>query len=330
MSFLVPFILALIAIFLFGPRPRLKADNLYSQVPDLPIEALDNWLAEQEASVDNLVPGTEAHIEWADPANPGKTDYCFLYLHGFSATWEETAPVTSKLAETRKANVLQGRLKGHGQGSDGMLTESEHWCQSVLDQFDIASRIGDKVIIVATSTGATLTAWLLDYLIENKPLLAEKIHACLFMSPNFRIRNPFGFLLTWPWSPHWVRFVVGKEHAWEAESEAQARVWTNSYSSRAVIEMQKVVDYAKKIDYSALSTPVAIMYMVNDSTIYPPAAIDVFNRWGSKHKQLIKVEPNGDAAEHVFVGDITNPERNDWCIEKFNYFLDQLESSKRG
>ena len=126
------------AIFVFGPRPKLDASPRTSQVPRLEITQLPAWLDSQENRVPRLIEGTAAHIEWANPEQPEQTELCFLYLHGFSATWQETAPLTSRLAKVRAANVVHGRLAGHGEGSDGMLTPAEHWLQSVTDHFDIA------------------------------------------------------------------------------------------------------------------------------------------------------------------------------------------------
>ncbi|MFN3235437.1 MAG: hypothetical protein ACE37D_00095 [Pseudomonadales bacterium] len=39
---------------------------------------------------------------------------------------------------------------------------------------------------------------------------------------------------------------------------------------------------------------------------------------------MIRVEPNGEAEEHVFVGDIVAPDRLDWCLARLNQFLDDL------
>ncbi len=322
MLYLLLVILGVVAVFKFAPRPRLDASPRTTQVPNLPLADLPAWLDAQEGRVPGLIEGTAANIVWADPENPAQTELCFLYLHGFSATWQETAPLTTRLATTRHANVVHGRLAGHGEGSEGMLAPAERWLQSVTDHFDIATRLGKKVVIVATSTGCTLTTYLV-----SQPALAAKIHACVFLSPNFRIRNPFGFLLTWPFANKWAHLVVGREHSWEPISEAQANAWTHRYSTLALIEMQKVVDYAARLDFGSFTIPLAVMYMQNDTTIHPPTAIDVFNRWGARSKTLIRVEPDGDEAVHVFVGDIVAPHRLEWCLARINQFLDDLNVS---
>ena len=319
MLYLLIFSGLLVGLFLFAPRPKLDASERHSQVPQIPLDKLADWLDGQESHVPNLIPGTEAHIEWANPEKPNKTPLCFLYLHGFSATWQETAPLTSRLAQAQQANVVQARLAGHGEGEAGMLTPAEHWLQSVTDHFDLATRLGEKVVIVGTSTGCTIASWLL-----NNPIYANKTHACLFLSPNFRVRSSFGFLLTWPFSKYWVHLILGRHHEWEPVSEAQARAWTHRYSTLALIEMQKTVDYVGGLDFGRFTVPLAMMYMENDSTIYPPSAIQVFNRWGAHRKKLIKVDLDGGTEEHVFVGENTAPHRLDWCFERLNAFLEDV------
>lgn len=312
-------ILLLVWLVVFAPRPRLgrpgsAAVPIFEDLRDLSI-----WLDDRERQVPGIVPGAAACIQFAAPDAPAKTPLCFMYVHGFSATWPETAPVTTKLAEKFGANVLQTRLEGHGRGQDYMVTPAEDWLGSLLEAFRIANQLGDRIVIVATSTGAPLSVWLTDQE-ETRGAIA----ALLFMSPNFGIRSKYDFLLTWPFSKYWIRYVVGEHREWEPINELQAKYWTFRYSTRALIEMQKIVDWANKQDHQRYDCPVAMMYMKNDPTIDPERAIVVFRRWGTGLKRLIEVAPEGDKAEHVFAGDITAPHRTDWVVAQFSEFLAQL------
>ncbi len=319
-TFLV--ISGLILVFMLGPRPRLTARPPASRVPaNLSLLELENWQKSDEGQVVNLTEGAEASIQWATPDNPEKTRLCFLYLHGFSATRQETAPVTELLANKFDANTLHARINGHGVDSDGMLVAAETWLQSVVDAWAIATQLGDKVVIVGTSTGATLAVWLA----QHQDICRDRLHALLFMSPNFKIRSPFGFLLTWPWSPRWVPWLIGKNHSWEPENELSAKYWTYSYSTLAVIEMQKLVDWVARLDLSLLQTPLAVMYMKNDPTINPETAVSRHHAWGAERKKLIRVTIDEDDPVHVFVGAITAPHRTDWCVNEFEQFLRSLE-----
>lgn len=312
-----------LVVVLFRARPRLDPTAPPATVPhDLDPKAMANWLNQQEQDAGNVVPGAEANIQWANPAAPGKTPFCFMYVHGFSATRQETAPVTERIAAHFGGNTLYVRIAGHGTGPAGMLMETETWLQSMVDAWHIASRLGDKVVLVATSTGAPLCIWL-----ASQQGVTDRLHAMLLMSPNFRVRNRFGFLLTWPLSRHWIQKVIGNTHRWEPASEEHGRYWSNDYSTLALIQMQKMVDWVNKQDLGCYKTPLALMYMKNDPVVDANAAVKAFDRWGTDRKRLIPVTIDGERAEHVFVGRITAPHRIDWVVDRFTEFLEDIADS---
>ena len=315
-------ILLIALVILLGPRPRLKPHPPASNVPtDLSMIDLKAWLEEAESAIPRLTPGAEANLKWADPDKPQRTELCLLYIHGFSATPRETAPLTERLATRFGANCVHARLAGHGI-QPSMTSTAEGWLQSVIDAWDIAQRIGDRVVVVGTSTGATLSVWL-----AHQPFTADRIHAAIFLAPNFNVRSTFSSLLTWPWAPYWVSLLVGKYYEWEPQNEMEAKYWTTRYPVHALIEMQKTVDWSRNVDYANFQIPLVTMYMRNDPTIDPHAAVAIHEAWGSEQKQLIPVSLDGDEAQHVFVGDITAPHRVDWCIERLELFLRNLENS---
>jgi esterase/lipase len=301
-------------------RPKLNATAPESAVPSgLTLTELDQWLKKAESETTGIKEGAEALIEFADAENPSKTDYCFLYIHGFSASRQETSPVTSRIAENFNANVFYVRLAGHGIGSEGMVSSAETWLQSMVDAWKISNSLGNRVVIVGASTGAPLTLWLL-----SQVGVANKVAAILLLSPNFRLKSPFGFLLTWPLSSRWVHFLLGRTHSWEAESPQHAKVWTSSYSTLAIIEMQKVVDWATSIDLKSIKTPLAMMCMENDPTVSSTAASKAFKRWGSDVKSHIPITKKANNIEHVFVGHLAGPDRTDETVEALTEFLEPI------
>lgn len=313
-------ILVLLGFILFGPRPRLDARPPTVAVPrpdDL--RELADWLQQREAAVPGIIEGAEARIEFADPENPASTRFCFVYVHGFSATWPETAPVTSRLAARFDANVLQARLAGHGTEPETMVTPAEEWLASMMECWEIARQLGDRIVIVATSTGAPLSLWL-----ASQSGVAQHIAALLFMSPNFGIRRRFAFLLTAPLSRYWIHWFAGRMREWEPANERQARYWSYRYSTLALIEMQKVVDWARQQDLSHFNVPLAVMYMKHDPTVDSASGIRFYERWGATSKALMPVAVDSDAPDHVFAGDIMAPQRTDWCVEQFAGFLESV------
>ncbi len=317
-TIIVLFIAVIAAIFRFAPRPVLDAKLPGPQVPaSLGPTELETWLIEHEAGHDGLIDGTDARIDWA--AEPGVTDLCFLYVHGFSATRQEIAPVTERIADHFNANVVYARLAGHGLSENSMEATAEQWLQSMVNSWDIASRIGKKVVVIATSSGAPLSIWLNEHVARR-----DLVHALIFLSPNFKIRSPFGFLLTWPWAERWVPYIIGKEHSWEPESELVAKYWTHRYNTHAIIEMQKVVDWVRKLKPTSGQPPLATFYMKDDPTINHSAAIDFHERWASAYKALHPVDIDIEVPQHVFVGDISGPQRNDWCVDASIKFIQSL------
>ncbi|MFT4713049.1 MAG: esterase/lipase [Candidatus Azotimanducaceae bacterium] len=317
---LIALLLICILLILFVTRPKLNATAPESKVPsDLTLIELDQWLKKIESETTGIKHGAEALIEFSDPENPSVTDHCFLYIHGFSASRQEISPVTSRIADHFDANVFHVRLAGHGVGSEGMISSAETWLQSLADAWKISNYLGNRVVIVGTSTGAPLTLWLL-----NQAEVANKVAAILLISPNFKLKSPFGFLLTWPLSPSWVHLLLGRTHSWEAESPAHGKVWTTSYSTLAIIEMQKVVDWVASIDLKSISIPMAMMCMENDPTVSSDAASKAFKLWGSAVKSHIPITRNADSIEHVFVGDLAGPERTDETVEMLTQFLEPI------
>jgi hypothetical protein len=130
--------------------------------------------------------------------------------------------------------------------------------------------------------------------------------------------------LTWPWAERWIHYIIGKEHSWEPESELAAKYWTHRYSSKAIIEMQKVVDWVQKLKPISGQPPLATFYMKDDPTIDHSAAVNFHERWESDYKALHPVNIDIKVPQHIFVGDLSAPQRNDWCVEASIKFVQSL------
>ncbi|MDG1925760.1 MAG: hypothetical protein P8I59_11000, partial [Pseudomonadales bacterium] len=113
-------------------RPKLSDQPPESRVPkSLRVKDLSDWLRGIEAQEPLVVDGGAARIRYQDPDNPTQTPFAFLGIHGFSACRQETAPVTQRLADDFKANLIEVRLAGHGLPENGMDCAAEDWLASV-------------------------------------------------------------------------------------------------------------------------------------------------------------------------------------------------------
>jgi len=307
-------------------RPKLSTQTPESRVPEnLQIKDLSDWLINYEAQQPFVVDGGGARIRYQDPESPAQTPFAFLGIHGFSACRQETAPVTQRLAENFRANLIEVRLAGHGLTESGMDCPAEDWLASVVDSYDLACRLGEQVILVGTSTGAPLACWA-DRQLQQR---YKAPFAHLFMAPNFKINNPFDFLLTMPFAESIVPRLLGRTHSWTPENDAAARYWTSTYDIQAVIEMQKVVDWFRAQPTCAWTTPMAMMVMDNDPTISAKAAKQVFQRWQTDDKARLPILTEPDAIAHVFAGDIVAPNRTEQTIEAFSGFIQSMKDQPK-
>ncbi|GIV58500.1 MAG: hypothetical protein KatS3mg042_1413 [Rhodothermaceae bacterium] len=129
-------------LWMLGPRPAVEEP---AGRPVLPGD-LDAYLAAAEARFDDLRPGVEKAIVWADPATRSRTPLAVVYLHGFSATREETRPLCDTLAARLGANLFYTRLTGHGRTGEALAAATaSDWLRDALEALAIGQRLGERV-----------------------------------------------------------------------------------------------------------------------------------------------------------------------------------------
>ncbi len=287
-------LLALMIVFLLGPR--VKVDTQLKPI-NLPTD-LDHYLLESEAKYSDIVPGAEKTIIWANDAKE-QTEYALVYLHGFSATRQETAPLSELIAADLGANLFYTRFAGHGRSSEAMAEASVNdWLNDTIEAYEIGKRIGKKVIVMGVSTGASAATWLAAQ--KNMNALA----AVVLISPNFAPKDGTSEILTWPWAEQIVRQLIGPIRSWEPRNEGQAKYWTESYPSKAILPMMGLVKLARSSDLVSIAIPVLTIYSPNDQVVNPKRVETTFAKIGSKSKELIAITDSADLESHVLAGDI--------------------------
>ena len=314
--------------------PTLNARAPESRVPiGLQYSDLVDWLKTQEDQLP-IVAGAESRILLAGPSKDGnglnpkgqdnKTPVSILHIHGFSACRQETAPVAEQLANRLGAHLVEARLAGHGLTSQAMEASAEDWLQSVTDGMDLAHRLGERILIIGTSTGAPLGCWAAKVLAERygSPL------AMMYMAPNFGINQSFAWLLTLPGSRFFIPLILGATRTWEAESQAVAKYWSTSYSTLAVIEMQKVVDWFEAQSPASWNMPLGIMLGDLDPTISAKKALRVLEKWSDPRSKRLPIPEQETMARHVFAGDIAGPDLTTHCVDQFELFAKECLTAK--
>jgi esterase/lipase len=265
-------------------------------------QLIETYLQDRESREPGITPGTTRHVSWARQV-PQKTPLAVVYLHGYSATRQEVYPLAERIAASLEANLFQTRLTGHGRDGAAMLDGSVRaWQQDALEALRIGSLIGERVILLSTSTGGTLSTWLAGQ--DHEDALA----AMVMISPNFAARDRSLYLFDWPLlGPLLLLYLADDERVWQPANAQQARFWTWRYPYAALPELVRLMRNVESIDKSTIEIPTLMIYSPHDKVIEPAAVVETFHQWGGAHKRLIAFEGSSDPSQHVLAGDVLSP-----------------------
>ena len=294
--------------WVFGPRE--PADTTISFDPASLPDDLDAYLADAEAQVPNLRDGAQKRIVWAG-APGARTDHAIIYLHGFSASSEEIRPVPDRLASALGANLYFTRLSGHGRDGAAMAEPSvKDWASDLGEALAIGRRIGRNVIVLATSTGATLAS-----VAAVDAALSRNVQAHIYVSPNFGVNDPRASLLLWPFARYWVPLVAGAERAFEPQNANHARYWTTRYPTVAAMPMQALVALSNRQDYGQAAVPALFLLSDADTIVRPDISRKIAGQWAAG-ADVVPVEtgPGDDPNAHLIAGDILSPGQTDAAV----------------
>ena len=242
-----------------------------------------------------------------------------MYLHGFSATAQEIRPVPERLSEELGANLVFTRLTGHGLDGAAMAEATvADWMYDVDEALSVARTMGNRIIVIGTSTGGTLATM--------AAATGRDIDAVILISPNFRINDPTAFVLTLPGARSWVPALFGRTRSWEPASADQALYWTQSYPTEALFPMAALVEATTGLDHSAISTPALFYFSETDQVVDPRKTHDIAGAWGGPATVMtVEIGPEDDPDSHVIAGDIMSPGRNDATVSDLSNWITNLE-----
>lgn len=300
-------ILLAIVVYILGPKP--PKPELNKDLPSISasIANVEDFIARKEATF-SIKPDNEARIIWNNDSVKERTDYCILYLHGFSASWYEGYPAHVSFAKKFGCNLYIPRLHAHGLISDDPLldmTPDGLW-ESAKEALIVARTLGKKVIVMGTSTGGTLA-------LKLAADFPEYIEGLILYSPNIRINNNTAFLLSKPWGLQIGRKAMGSKYRITNEDfdSKDCQYWNCKYRVEAMVYLQQLVEATmKKSTYKNVVAPVFLAYYYKDehnqdNVVKVDAMLKMFEQLGTDNDEKLK-KAFPEAGNHVIGCEMTS------------------------
>ncbi|MEO8764614.1 MAG: alpha/beta fold hydrolase [Ginsengibacter sp.] len=284
-------------IYLLGPSP--DKPEYVTTMPTVPLQPalLEAYIQNNEAH-HKLKDNNQARIVWANDSLKQKTEYAIIYLHGFAASQEEGEPIHRNIAKEFGCNIYLSRLAEHGIDTTepmANLTVDKYW-ESVKQALAIGKQLGDKIILMGTSTGGT-----------NALQLAVKypadVDALVLLSPNIAINNSNAYLLNNHWGFNLAKMITGNDHITSIDDRTiYKQYWYYHYTLQALVQLQEMIETTMtKETFEKVKQPLLMLYYYKDnihqdSVVSVPAMLQMFDELGSTVK-IKKALPN--TGDHV-------------------------------
>jgi pimeloyl-ACP methyl ester carboxylesterase len=315
-------VLLLLAIYFIGSRPDRPAYKV--AMPDVPSDGgqLEEYIAAVE-SKHKLKRDNQARIVWRDSAKT-KTEYAVVYLHGFSASQKEGDPVHLKFAADFGCNLFLSRISDHGVDTTEALlyfTADRAW-ESAKEALTIGTRLGDKVILMSTSTGSTLA-------LRLAAMYPDKVHALINLSPNIAINDPAAFLLNDPWGLQIARMVLKSDYRQTGAEGEKAEYWNNKYRLESLVQLEELVETSMTPEiFSRITQPSLTLYYYKNEQEQDPevkvsAMLDM-HRQLSTPDSLKTAKAIPTAGAHVIGGSLASRDVESVYAEIRKFALEKL------
>ena len=307
--FLAALIIAALVLWFAVPRSGVDRQIAFSET-NIPAD-VETYINQREQAFSDIRPGDAKRILWAG-AKGAKTPLAIVYIHGFSASPAEIRPVPDEVARALGANLFFTRLAGHGRDGAAMAGASaEDWLFDMAEAMAVGRRLGERVIVMGTSTGGTLAA-----LAATDPQLNEGLAGTVLISPNFGLHAPAQWMLDAPLIERWGSLVAGETRAFTPLNAEQGRHWTTEYPTVALYPMARLIREARAADYAMAQTPALFLYAQADQVIDPARIPPVIAAWGgSTRVELREMQGDDDPMSHVIAGDILSPGQTEAVID---------------
>ena len=293
------------------------------------IEELEGWLSQEESRFNNIKKDNQKTIFWAN-ANKNRTPWSIVYVHGFSASRLETAPLAEMVGKRLQANVFYTRLTGHGQEAKdlGEVTPNQ-WIDDYIQAIKVGERLGEKVLVISCSTGSTLASLSSALKGANTPQLPQ---AHVFISPNFGPKDKRAEIILAPWGEQIANWIEGPIHhtgSTNTDTDTNESLgWYKDYPTKALFPMMHLVQQARKSHLENFTYPLLVLYSEGDQVVDVGEIKEAFQAMGSRTKKLTRVDYSDSENQHVLAGAIKAPKALPALSEEISNWVHSLETAQ--
>ena len=308
--------------YIAGPKVRYDEPVFFDTESVVEAEDPEEWVATQESLIDDLKPGNAAEIVWVDDSLKTITEYSVVYLHGFSASHAEGDPVHREFARRYGCNLYLSRLEDHGRSDPDSYKymTPDSYIQSAEEAIEIGRKIGNKVIVMACSTGATLATILAAQ--------GADIHALIFYSPNIDLENRTSNVVLYPWGKKVASLMMGGEYnriSYKAEASA---FWNEIYHTNGIFVVKNLIKrYMTKESFESITQPVFLGYYFKnekecDKVVSIPRMLDFYEQISTPASLKRKVAFD-KVGHHVISSSIMSKD-TDGVTRETNRFAEEI------
>ena len=295
---IVSLVIVLGIVYLAGPTfPKPVLNN---KLPEINLQAneVENYVRNKESKL-KIKPDNESRIIWANDTLKNTTPYCLLYLHGFSASWYEGEPVHTDFARRYGMNLYLPLLASHGiETTEGLIDMTpDRLYESAKEALIVAHKMGDKVILMSTSTGGTLS-------LKLAAEFPDLVDGLILFSPNIAINDPAAFVLSKHWGLQIARYVKkGNYRISTTKFPEEEQYWICKQRLESAVYLQQLIEATMtKNTFERVNKPVFMAYYYKDkayqdSTVRVDAMLKMFDQLGTP-ENLKQKEAFPEAGTH--------------------------------
>jgi pimeloyl-ACP methyl ester carboxylesterase len=245
------------------------------------LRRLEMQVNASEGSLPNVKPDNQARIIWAEPMAKQKTPFSVVYLHGLGGSLGDGMGVHTAFARRYGCNLYLSRLHGHGLVTENALGDltPENYFDSAKYAISVGERLGDRVIVMGTSTGGSLAL----IIAASHPEIAGLI----LFSPNIDFYDQATDILTAPWGLGIAKLVRRSRFIASDDPERVRKYWYSKYRLEGVAAVKNLLNNEmNEKTFSMIHQPLFVGYYYKnessqDDRVSVPRMLQMYDEVGT-------------------------------------------------